>query len=59
MALSAFAGTWSYLAVAHHWIGGALGWWPAGVIGGGSALALMNWLEPAAPVGAARQRLHS
>jgi hypothetical protein len=56
MALSAFAGIWSYMAVSLTWIGGALGWWPSGVIGGGSALALMNWLEPTAPVGARRQQ---
>lgn len=39
--LAIFAGAWGYFVVSFGWlIGGALGWWPATLMGGGAALLL-------------------
>jgi hypothetical protein len=37
--LAIFAGAWGYFVVSFGWlVGGALGWWPATLMGGGAAL---------------------
>ncbi len=39
--LAIFAGAWGYFVVSFGWlVGGALGWWPATLMGGGAALLL-------------------
>jgi hypothetical protein len=54
MLLSAFVAAWGYFIATFGWPGALLGWWPAAVIGGGGALAVMNGIELVRPAAARR-----
>lgn len=45
--LAIFAGAWGYFVLTFGWVvGGALGWWPATLMGAGAALLLALGITP-------------
>lgn len=47
---SGFAVAWGYFIATFGWAGALLGCWPAAVIGGGGALALLHAIELTRPL---------